>query len=57
MDCGKFYLVQSGDSCDGIIEEYDITLDKFYSWNPAMGISCYNLDVGDYIFVGIDATR
>ena len=39
-DYDEFYLVQSGDSCRVILGQYDITLDKFYSWNSVVGTSC-----------------
>jgi LysM domain len=51
--CNKFYLVQSGDECGTIASNEDISLDDFYSWNPAVGTNCTDLDVGDYVCVDI----
>ncbi|PYH81263.1 hypothetical protein BO82DRAFT_336349 [Aspergillus uvarum CBS 121591] len=50
-NCSKFDLVQSGDSCEAIAAKYDIQLSSFYTWNPAVGSSCANLDVGYYVCV------
>ena len=58
LDCNEFYLVKSGDSCDAIVEEYDITLDEFYHWNPAVGItSRYYLIVADYMCVSVESMQ
>ncbi|OKL56098.1 hypothetical protein UA08_08661 [Talaromyces atroroseus] len=54
-DCDEFYLVKSGDSCDTIATDYDISLDEFYDWNPAVGTECYYLDLGYYVCVGISS--
>lgn len=37
--CTKFHLVESGDTCDTIVQKYGGTfsLDDFYEWNPAVG--------------------
>ncbi|KAJ5547103.1 hypothetical protein N7494_004688 [Penicillium frequentans] len=51
--CDEFYLVVSGDECAAIASKYNITVAEFYSWNPAVGSSCANLDVGDYVCVAI----
>jgi LysM repeat protein len=51
--CDKFYLVQSGDTCDSIIEAAGISLATFYAWNPAVGSSCATLDVDDYVCIDI----
>ncbi|PWY70846.1 hypothetical protein BO94DRAFT_609132 [Aspergillus sclerotioniger CBS 115572] len=51
-DCDDFYLIVSGDTCATIASEYDITLDEFYDWNPAVGDTCANLWVEDYVCVG-----
>lgn len=47
-NCVKFYKVISGDSCSSIAEAYDISLDDFYNWNPAVGDECRNLWVDEY---------
>jgi hypothetical protein len=35
----KFYKVVSGDYCEEIASKNDITVQQFYSWNPAVGVS------------------
>ncbi|GKZ86835.1 hypothetical protein AnigIFM56816_002765 [Aspergillus niger] len=49
--CNKFDLVQSGDTCELIAAKYDIPLSTFYTWNPAVGSSCSDLDLGYYVCV------
>lgn len=51
--CDRFYLVQSGDTCDSIIEAVGISLATFYAWNPAVGTSCATLDVDGYVYIDI----
>lgn len=51
--CDAFYLVQSGDECGTIASDYGISLDNFYAWNPAVGTTCADLEVGDYVCVDI----
>lgn len=51
--CDVFTVVQSGYTCDDIISEYDITLDDFYAWNPAVGDDCTDLDTSFYVCIGI----
>jgi LysM repeat protein len=50
-NCNKFYDVQSGDGCWAIANEYDITLDDFYAWNPAVD-ECADLYPNYYVCVG-----
>lgn len=38
--CTQYYLVQSGDTCDSIVAEFDITITEFEEWNPAVGSNC-----------------
>ncbi|KAJ6032590.1 hypothetical protein N7540_003322 [Penicillium herquei] len=48
-----YYVVQSNDTCAGIVAEFgNFTLSEFYSWNPAVGSSCTYLDVGDAVCIG-----
>ncbi|PYI02372.1 hypothetical protein BO78DRAFT_400578 [Aspergillus sclerotiicarbonarius CBS 121057] len=49
--CNKFDLVQSGDSCEAIAAKYNIPLSIFYTWNPAVGSSCADLDLDYYVCV------
>ncbi|KAI1381145.1 hypothetical protein F4677DRAFT_402291 [Hypoxylon crocopeplum] len=53
MNCNKFYDVVLGDQCQTVADKFGITLDQFYSWNPAVGSSCLYLDVDDYVCVGV----
>jgi len=57
-NCDRFYTVQSGDSCQAIVDDYEgeFTLNQFYSWNPAVGSSCQYLIVGDSVCVGVPGT-
>ncbi|KAJ5933552.1 hypothetical protein N7454_005881 [Penicillium verhagenii] len=50
--CDAFYLVVSGDTCSAIATAEDISLDDFYTYNPAVGSSCAGLWVGYYVCVG-----
>lgn len=52
-DCDSFHLFVSGDGCYDIAAAVDIALDDFYAWNRAVGTSCTNLDLGDYVSIGI----
>ncbi|KAK3944406.1 peptidoglycan-binding lysin subgroup [Diplogelasinospora grovesii] len=51
--CKKYYQAQSGDYCQKIADNNQITLANFYSWNPAVGTSCASLWVGYYYCVGV----
>ncbi|GAP93034.1 hypothetical protein SAMD00023353_10200160 [Rosellinia necatrix] len=54
-NCGSYYLVRSGDTCQKIVDKYagKITLSQFYSWNPAVGSNCQSLFLGYYVCVGL----
>lgn len=51
--CTVFYEAQSGDGCYDIAAEYDISLDDFYAWNPAVGDDCLGLWPDYYYCVGM----
>ncbi|KAJ5710539.1 LysM domain protein [Penicillium malachiteum] len=51
--CDDYYYVNEGDSCSEILEDYDITLAEFYSWNPSVGSTCSGMAYGYYVCVGI----
>lgn len=51
--CKTFYLVQSGDECYDIATSYKITLDQFYSYNPAVGNDCSGLWPNCYVCIGL----
>jgi hypothetical protein len=58
-NCDSFYLVASGDECGTIATEFGISLTQFYAWNPAVGSTCEDLGVDDYVcvdVVGVTAT-
>ncbi|KAJ5726916.1 Peptidoglycan-binding Lysin subgroup [Penicillium malachiteum] len=54
--CSKFDLVESGDTCAAIASAYSISLSDFYAWNPAVGSTCSDLDLGYYVCVGTDSS-
>lgn len=52
--CKSYYLVESGDTCQAIVDTYkSFTLAQFYSWNPAVHSDCSLLFVGYYVCIGI----
>ncbi|KAM0811391.1 putative LysM domain-containing protein [Seiridium cardinale] len=55
-NCDQFYLVQAGDGCWAISQAYDISLDDFYSWNPAVGSDCQFLQADEYVCVGLESS-
>lgn len=52
-DCTKFYLVIPNDGCYDIAAKYNISLDDFYAWNPAID-NCADLYPNYYVCVGIE---
>ncbi|KAI1376929.1 carbohydrate-binding module family 50 protein [Hypoxylon crocopeplum] len=57
-DCFTTYSVESGDTCNVIIDKFNdtFTLDEFYSWNPQVAIGCYNLYPGEIVCAGLNTT-
>lgn len=55
-NCDDFYLVQSGDGCWAISQAYNISLDDFCAWNPAVGSDCQYLQADDYVCIGIESS-
>lgn len=51
--CKKFHTVVSGDYCFALTQEYGISLDQFYEWNPTVGTDCRNLWLGYDVCVGV----
>jgi len=51
--CQQFHLVQSGDGCWAIANQYGILLEDFYSWNPGVGSDCAFLWLDYYVCVGV----
>lgn len=52
-NCNTFYQVVSNDGCPAIAIAKGISLAEFYAWNPAVGSTCTNLIVGDWVCVNI----
>lgn len=53
-NCNDFYLVVSGDGCYNLATSASISLDDFYSWNPAVEDDCSGLQAGYYVCIGIE---
>ncbi|RLL95803.1 hypothetical protein CFD26_102046 [Aspergillus turcosus] len=52
--CNKYHKVVPGDNCWAIANSYGISLDQFYSWNPAVQpTSCQSLLPDYYVCVGV----
>ncbi|KAK1841141.1 LysM domain-containing protein-like protein 1 [Colletotrichum chrysophilum] len=51
--CNKFHLVESGNTCEIVANQYGISLANFYRWNPAVGSACTGLWLGYYVCVGV----
>ncbi|KAI1340015.1 hypothetical protein F5Y15DRAFT_423443 [Xylariaceae sp. FL0016] len=51
--CDEFHLVVEGDTCWQLTQDYGISYDQFYGWNPAVGTDCHNLGIDEYVCVGI----
>ncbi|KAI2819742.1 hypothetical protein CBS147343_2997 [Aspergillus niger] len=49
----KYYYVQHGDTCSDIATNHDISLNDFYSWNPAVGTTCSDLEADYWVCVGV----
>ncbi|KAL2788710.1 hypothetical protein BJX66DRAFT_352538 [Aspergillus keveii] len=41
--CSEWYTVQSGDTCDGFLPKYDLTLSEFRALNTYIDTGCSNL--------------
>ncbi|KAJ5116977.1 hypothetical protein N7456_001325 [Penicillium angulare] len=52
-DCDKFHEVVSGDGCQAIADDADITLAEFEAWNTEVGSTCSTLWLGYYVCIGI----
>jgi hypothetical protein len=53
LNCDTFYLVAKGDGCYNIAQSYSISLDQFYTWNPAVGTDCAALWPENYVCVSV----
>ncbi|RMY22481.1 hypothetical protein D0866_11929 [Hortaea werneckii] len=54
--CNDFYKVKSGDSCYEIASYYGISLEDFYTYNPAVGDDCSKLYPDNYVCVGVTSS-
>ncbi|KAL2821497.1 hypothetical protein BJX63DRAFT_417905 [Aspergillus granulosus] len=53
FDCVKWHTVESGDGCQFISNEYGISLDDFYKWNPGVDSGCSALWLGYAVCVAV----
>ncbi|RMJ21666.1 LysM domain-containing protein [Aspergillus sp. HF37] len=49
----QFYMVETGDGCYAIATSHGLTLEQFYSYNPAVGSDCSTLYPDYYVCVGV----
>jgi hypothetical protein len=56
-NCNSFYYVKSGDGCYDIADQHRISLNDFYSYNPAVGDDCSKLWPDYYVCVGVADTE
>ena len=53
-NCNQYYMAKSGDTCYSIAAQNNtFTVSQFEGWNPAVGSSCSNLEVGEWYCVGV----
>lgn len=52
-NCNKFHKVGSKDNCETIAKAAGITLNNFYTWNKAIGTTCKNLWLDNYVCIGV----
>lgn len=50
-NCDKFYYVNPDEKCQSILDANGITIEQFYAWNPAIGVSCGGLWAKTYACV------
>lgn len=48
-NCDRFAYVKTGDTCEVVANAAGISLTDFYSWNPAVGSQCGNLQANVYV--------
>ncbi|KAH6867676.1 hypothetical protein B0T10DRAFT_569316 [Thelonectria olida] len=53
--CKSFHKVVSGGGCWNLAQANGISLDAFYSWNPAVGTDCSDLELDVYVCIGVTA--
>jgi hypothetical protein len=53
-NCNKFYQYNTADGyCGDIVSKYGITLNQFYTWNPAVGTGCGYLFANWWYCIGV----
>ena len=52
-NCDDFYLVQAGETCDGILSKKGITLAQFTTWNKEVGSDCTGMWADVYVCTSI----
>ncbi|KAI9369814.1 hypothetical protein BJX61DRAFT_545203 [Aspergillus egyptiacus] len=55
-DCVEFYKAATGDNCWSITQDYDISLDDIYNWNPAVAGDCGGIWLNEYYCVSISCS-
>ena len=50
--CKTFHLVGEDESCQDILDKYDVRLSDFVRWNPAVAKACTNMWADYYVCVG-----
>ena len=45
-NCTTYELLTFGETCQEVLDGYNITIAQFYAWNPAVGSNCENLWTG-----------
>ncbi|OBT63306.1 hypothetical protein VE03_07916 [Pseudogymnoascus sp. 23342-1-I1] len=51
--CERFYWVESGDGCYNIAAAAGISLDSFYTYNPAVNTDCSGLQASVYVCISL----
>ncbi|KAF6233163.1 hypothetical protein HO173_008707 [Letharia columbiana] len=49
--CKTFHKVSTGETCYSIANNYKVSLDQFYTWNPTVGTTCAKLFLAFYVCV------
>ncbi|RMJ12213.1 hypothetical protein CDV36_008133 [Fusarium kuroshium] len=55
-NCNKFHVVGKTTTCQGIVDYNKITMADFLKWNTGVNSGCTNLELGNYMCVGVIAT-
>ncbi|RSL84063.1 hypothetical protein CEP51_004161 [Fusarium floridanum] len=55
-NCNKFHVVGKTTTCQGIVDYNKITMADFLKWNAGVNSGCTNIELGNYMCVGVIAT-